>query len=79
MTKKLIMILVTPFLATLLIAIACAPKTPQVLTQTPAIPTPAALSTPAATPKLSPEDAAWAKVIEAAKKEGKISIYSFND
>ena len=32
----------------------------------------------AASPALSPEDAAWQKVVEAAQKESKLNIYSFS-
>lgn len=54
------------------------PATPQVPGPTVAAPTPAA-TTPApkqAAPTLSPDDAAWAKIVEAAKKEGEVNVYS---
>ena len=65
---------------------ACAPKTTPVTSPNPIVNTPTAL---APTSTLSPvrqaqgepptsQDAAWAKVVEAAKKEGKLTIYSYN-
>ncbi|MBI4288376.1 MAG: extracellular solute-binding protein [Chloroflexi bacterium] len=54
---------------------ACSPTTapapaPAAPTAAPAAPRPAATA--------APEDAAWQKVIEAAKKEGSVTLYSFN-
>lgn len=58
--------------------LACAPKTapaPAPSPQSSAIqPGPA----PVASAPISPEDAGWAKIVEAAKKEGRVTIYSFN-
>lgn len=61
----------------LLLAVACAPSS------TPAqLPAPEPKATPALTappsPSLSPEEAAWQKTVEAAKKEREVNIYSFN-
>ncbi|MBI4289493.1 MAG: ABC transporter substrate-binding protein [Chloroflexi bacterium] len=80
LATQAIMVAVMTLLVASLVATACAPKT------APA-PAPATLATTAAagpaipTPTFSPpvsQDPAWARVIEVAKKEGKVSIYSFN-
>ena len=57
---------------------ACAPQTTPA--PTPAKPAPAQPATVPASnlPPLTSQDAEWAKVIEAAKKEGTLTIYSFN-
>ena len=64
-------------MAVLMVISACAPgNTP---TPAPAAPTPANTSIP--TSNVSPptsQDPAWDKIVEAAKKEGKLTIYSFN-
>lgn len=66
-----IMLLVT-------ILIACAPKTaPTTAPSQPMSTQPAIVATPVPAPKTS-EDTAWAKVIEAAKKEGTVNMYSYN-
>lgn len=58
--------------------VACAPRT----TPTPPTSAPSApLKTTAPTSNLPPptsQDAAWDKVVEAAKKEGKVTVYSFS-
>ena len=62
----------------LMLALSCTPTTapPPVSTA------PSVTQAPAAAPKtasvVAPEDAAWQKVVEAARKEGKLSIYSFS-
>ncbi|MDO8636951.1 MAG: extracellular solute-binding protein [Dehalococcoidia bacterium] len=64
-------------MAVLMVISACAPgSTP---TPAPAAPTPANTNIP--TSNVSPstsQDPAWDKIVEAAKKEGKLTIYSFN-
>lgn len=60
-------------LMVLLVAAACAPAAAPPA-PAPSAPPPAA---PAA-PKVSPEEEAWNKVVEAAKKEGKLTLYSFS-
>lgn len=58
-------------LVVLLVMLACAPKSaPQVATPV-SQPAPAATAVAGA----SPEDAAWAKVVAAAKREGTVTIY----
>ena len=65
------------FLAALLTVImGCSPN--DAPTQTPTTNTPVPLVTPKTTPNLTTEETAWNKVVEAAKKEGKLTIYSFN-
>ncbi|MBF8265878.1 MAG: Ferric transporter ATP-binding subunit, partial [Dehalococcoidia bacterium] len=64
-------------MAVLMVISACAPgSTP---TPAPAAPTPAntSISTSNVSPPTS-QDTAWDKIVEAAKKEGKLTIYSFN-
>lgn len=51
---------------------AAPPQTPRPLPATPATPS------PVAAPTLSKEQAAWEQVVAAAKKEGKLTLYSFN-
>ena len=60
----------------MLIVVACAPQAKPVSPPptAPATTAPVATQVPAATPKA--EDAAWAKVVEAAKKEGTVNVYS---
>lgn len=62
----------------LLAFVACAPKA----APSPPAPAPAAPSAPATAAKPAPaattEDAAWEKVLDAAKKEGALTIYSFS-
>lgn len=41
-------------------------------------PAPAPAAAPAPAPKAAPQDATWAKVVQAAKKEDKLTAYSFN-
>ena len=74
MTKRVVLVT----LVSLFIAIAaCAPTSappPVITTQTP---TSAPVSQPKIAPPPSAEDAAWQKVIDTAKQEGKLTIYSF--
>ncbi len=67
------------FLSLLALAAACAPS----LTPTPALTPPSSTASPspptaAKAPVLTAEEAAWQKIIDAAKKEGKVTIYSYN-
>lgn len=58
---------------------ACAPQAAPSPTPAPAAPStpyPAAPA-PKSVPLLTPEDAAWAKVVEAAKKEGQVNAYAW--
>lgn len=65
-------------LSLLLFSISCAPKAPPA-PSTPATPRPAPVSTPTSTlPPPTSQDAAWQKIVEAAKQEGKVSLYSFS-
>ena len=58
-----------------LLLMACSPRTVSPTTATVA-PTP--VSVPAATlPQPTSQDIAWAKVVEAAKKEGKVTLYTY--
>lgn len=61
-----------------MLVLACTPTTapPPVSTALSVPPAPAAA--PKAALVVSPEDAAWQKVVEAANKEGKLNIYSFS-
>ena len=68
-----------PYTAILVLLLsACAPKTvsspePTAPRSTAAIPL---VTTPVA-PKISPEEAEWQKVVEAARREGKATIYTW--
>ena len=55
-------------------AASCASSTPSA----PASPTPAPVPTSNLQPPTSQEDTAWDRVLQAAKKEGRVTIYSFN-
>lgn len=57
---------------------ACTPSTTPAPAGTPQATAPAPVSAPRTTPAISADDAAWQKVIEAAKKEGSVTMYSFN-
>ncbi len=62
----------------LLLLLACAPQSmPTPTPPKPASTQPSTAPTSSVSP-LTSQDAAWAKVIEAAKKEGTLTIYSFN-
>ncbi|MBI4289684.1 MAG: extracellular solute-binding protein [Chloroflexi bacterium] len=65
----------TVFSVVLLLAAACSPTPAPV--PAPATPQPQAAPRQP-TQAVSPADAAWQKVIEAARKEGKVTLYSFN-
>lgn len=67
------------FVSLLLFPIGCAAKTTSTV-PTPATPAPqVAPTTPRQTiTQVTPDETAWAKVIEAARKEGRVSVYSFN-
>ncbi|MEK7354506.1 MAG: extracellular solute-binding protein, partial [Chloroflexota bacterium] len=77
-TKKLLQGILSGLIFLTVGIVACAPQSAPATS----VPTPAAsasVSVPASNlPPLTSQDAAWAKVIEAAKKEGKVSIYSYN-
>jgi len=66
----------------MLALLACAAPAPQPPAPTPVTPAQSRfIGTPvptSAVSTLTSQDAAWAKVIEAARKEGKVTIYSFN-
>ncbi|MDO8636045.1 MAG: extracellular solute-binding protein [Dehalococcoidia bacterium] len=69
----------------LLLLAACTPASAPPATPTPAAPLPTSVPTSnipfvrqAQDMPLTPQDDAWAKVVEAAKKEGKLTSYSFN-
>lgn len=70
--NKLLVALVAAILMAPGLLAACAPATAP-----PPAPAPAAPA-PKAAPATSPEEAAWAQVVEAAKKEGKFTAYSFS-
>ncbi|MEK7353778.1 MAG: hypothetical protein AABZ77_04650, partial [Chloroflexota bacterium] len=57
---------------------ACAPKAAPVPAPAPVTPQAAPATPILAASAMSPEDAAWQKVVEAAKKEGKVVLYSFS-
>ncbi len=66
-----------PAILVLLVALmACAPK------QAPSAPgpapqPPASASVPSSAPASAPEDPAWARVVDAAKKEGRLVVYTY--
>jgi len=73
-------LLVSVLLSALIgLIVACAPARP---VGTPIPPTPPVATAPLTPPKpaqtLSSEDIAWQIIVEAAKKEGKVSLYSFS-
>lgn len=76
---KRLMIALIPIMTLLLLACALKPTptpaptsaTPNAIATTPSPPKPIA-------PQASPEEAAWSKVVEAAKKEATLTIYSYS-
>ena len=83
---KKIPVLVAIILILLPLLLSCAPKTasPPTALQTTPVPQPTATAVAPtatapkpATPAVSDADAEWAKVLEAAKKEGKVTLYTF--
>ena len=83
MKKVVTLVVITLFLLSILMA--CAPKTasPSTVPTTASVTPAAATTTPSpvtpkpATPSVSAADAEWAKVLEAAKKEGKVTLYTY--
>lgn len=66
-------------LALLMLASSCTPKPAPVSNQSPpSSVAPTAIPVKPASPLLSPEEAAWNKVVEAAKKEGKVTLYAYS-
>lgn len=76
MSKRKGNLLVATLVAVIaLVLVSCAPAQP---VSPPATSTPiAATPAPVTAPVTTPEDAAWAKVVAAAKKEGVVTVYSF--
>lgn len=74
MKKRLFLVIAG--LVLLSMVVGCTPKAPAPTFAT-AGPTPGAQATPIAQ-ALTPEEAAWARVVEAAKKEGIVNAYSFH-
>lgn len=75
---KKILILIAIMIGLLPPLLACAPQsvaTPSPVTSTPIVPLVANPQLPA--PILSAAEVEWAKVVEAAKKEGKVTLYTF--
>ena len=71
-------VLLVAVVVALLALVSCAPKGTPPTFSTPApviIPVPQTSQPPKA---VTPEEAAWAKVVEAAKKEGTLTTYSYN-
>lgn len=73
--KKWFILAIVSLVALLL---ACAPTTAPAPAPVPASAPVAAPAAPKAAPTPTAADTAWAKVIEAAKKEGTVNIYSYN-
>lgn len=65
--KRNLCALVALFMALIVVA-GCTPK---------ATPAPIAVGVPANTPSMSADDAAWAKVEEAATREGKVNVFAY--
>ncbi|MBI4288774.1 MAG: extracellular solute-binding protein [Chloroflexi bacterium] len=69
-----------PFLALVVVfslfSVGCSPASPPPARPAPTTAPPAAL--PAVAPTLTPEQKAWEEVVAAARKEGKLTLYSFN-
>ncbi|MDO8637642.1 MAG: extracellular solute-binding protein [Dehalococcoidia bacterium] len=71
-------LLPTIFVALILIMVSCAPQPAPTLTPPAPRPTTAPVAAPTSNlPPSTSQDAAWAKVVESAKKEGTVTIYSF--
>lgn len=66
------------FIVLVLFAASCAPQTGPAPAPPTAAPPAAPISPKQTASAATPEEAAWAKVMETAKKEGKLNIYSFN-
>ena len=63
-------------LSLIIALVACAPK-PAPVTSTPAPQPTVSVPGPSTAPSLSQEDLAWATVVEAAKKERQLVVYTF--
>ncbi|MBI4287963.1 MAG: extracellular solute-binding protein [Chloroflexi bacterium] len=72
--KKLVFALV-PIIA--VIVVACAPSRVPAPTKATPVATGAPATPATASPQVSPEDAEWQKVIAAAQKEGKVTLYTW--
>lgn len=64
-------------LTSLPLIMACAPQAAPVQTSAPTRSSPVAAVPAASAPALSPEDAAWAKVVETGRKERTLTAYSY--
>jgi len=62
----------------LFILTACTPSPTPPPSATSNTPAPAAVTTPKAIPSVSSGDAAWNKILDAAKREGEVTAYSFS-
>ena len=69
---------IVAFVLVFLTIAACKPATTPAPATTPQATAPAPFTAPGTTPAISAYDAAWQKVIDAAKKEGSVTMYSFN-
>ncbi|MBF8304359.1 MAG: hypothetical protein HW399_734, partial [Dehalococcoidia bacterium] len=75
--KKCVLIALTSMLAVLLV-LSCAPgATPTAAPDARPVSTPAPVLT-SNLPPSTPQEVEWQKVVEAAKKEGKLTVYSFS-
>ncbi len=69
---------IVAFVLVFLTIAACKPATTPAPVTAPQATSPAPVTGPGTAPAISADDAAWQKVIEAAKKEGSATLYSFN-
>ncbi|MBF8303828.1 MAG: hypothetical protein HW399_203 [Dehalococcoidia bacterium] len=70
-------IAIVAFVLVFLTIAACKPATTPAPVTAPQATSPAPVTGPGTAPAISADDAAWQKVIEAAKKEGSATLYSF--
>ena len=77
MLKRQLLVGFSIILITLLLGIGCAPKTQDTPSTTKAQPTPVTTTSASKPASISAEDAAWAQVVADARKEGKVTIYTW--
>ncbi|MBI4287825.1 MAG: extracellular solute-binding protein [Chloroflexi bacterium] len=76
MSKQLSLVRLSVLISVLLL-LGCAPEPPSIPPSAPLAATPRAAA-PKPTATVSPADAAWEKVVAEARKQGRLTVYSFN-
>ena len=76
--KVVIAMLVAILFVAVTVIAACAPTGIPAVTPSPTTPATTITASSTTAPKLSPQEAEWQKVMDAARKEGRVTAYSYN-